>query len=130
MKSASLGIVLILALFLVSGVYAAEVKPFYDRPLVLGASPLHIIQMMGWGVAVIFAWKFRGMVEGATRAWNTVFVGTLLFALRVYWKFVPGYGESFLLQEIRYFLGIFAAGLIMLGFIDYYITASRIMEVE
>ncbi len=130
MKFREILTILVVILVLIFGVYAAEEKPFYDRPLILGASLLHIIQMIGWGVAAIFAWQFRGMVEGATRAWNTIFIGTILFALRVYWKFVPGYNYSFLLQEIRYFLGIIAAGLIMLGFIDYYITASRIMEVE
>lgn len=124
-------VLLAVLLVLVAGLaYAEEEVEWYDRPLVLGASFVHIIQMIGWGIATILAWKFREMVEGAMRAWSVIFIGTLIFAIRVYWKFVPGYNQSFVLQEIRYFLGIIAAGLIMLGFIDYYITASRIMEVE
>ncbi len=124
-------LMLAVALVVMAGlVYGEEEVEWYDQPLILGASFVHIIQMIGWGMAAVFAWKFREMVEGAMRAWSVIFTGTLLFALRVYWKFVPGYNHSFVLQEIRYFLGIIAAGLIMLGFIDYYITASRIMEVE
>jgi hypothetical protein len=120
----------ILFLLTVSGVYAAEGKPFYEKDLVMGANLVELIQMAGWASAAVFAWMFRGMVEGATRAWNTIFAGTFLFSLRVFWKFMPGYGDTFGLQEMRYLFGVVAAGLMMLGFIDYYINASKLMEVD
>ncbi|RMF91320.1 MAG: hypothetical protein D6733_01510 [Methanobacteriota archaeon] len=89
--------------------------------------PIEVFQIVGWLVAIVFSYQFRELAKGATSAWTWIFFGTLLFFLRVTWKFVPGYDASLQLQAIRYILGALAAFVMTKGFLDYYVTTKAMV---
>ncbi len=90
-------------------------------------SAIETLQIAGWLIAIIFSYRFRELAKGATGAWTWIFWGTVLFFLRVTWKFMPGYGGNMELQTIRYLLGVLAAFVMTKGFLDYYVTTKSMV---
>ncbi len=90
-------------------------------------SIMEAFQIFGWLIAIAFSYQFRELAKGATSAWTWIFVGTVLFFLRVTWKFAPGYGGNLEMQAIRYMLGVIAAFVMTKGFLDYYVTTERMV---
>jgi hypothetical protein len=88
---------------------------------------IETFQIVGWLIAIFFSFRFRGLGKGASNSWTWIFLGTVLFFLRVTWKFVPGYSGNLEIQAIRYLLGIIAAFVLTKGFLDYYVTTERMV---
>ncbi|MFQ5800270.1 MAG: hypothetical protein ACE5HH_00940, partial [Candidatus Hydrothermarchaeales archaeon] len=82
---------------------------------------IEAFQIVGWLIAIVFSYRFRELAKGATGAWTWIFVGTVLFFLRVTWKHFPGYGDNFEIQAVRYLIGVLAAFVMTKGFLDYYV---------
>jgi len=91
------------------------------------AEAIEIFQILGWLVAIYFSYQFRELAKGATGAWTWIFAGTVIFFLRVTWKFLPGFEANFQLQALRYLLGVLAAFVLTKGFLDYYTTTKSMV---